>query len=276
MKNLIAVKYDCKEYANRLWNDLSVYAASLELGAKATLPPLVQNIPFLRTLYEVYAQYIGRVLHPKDSMFAWGGTVRYLPPTTPLPEKYTDSGNLYLLGMLFRNPLGFEKYGTEIKERFRAPDRVTKRIGEILQPLAGRTLIGIHVRQRPFTYFSDGEFLLQPERVEAIVSEYLAHQGLSKGEVGLVVVSDGPFPNGAFAEYATVRGTDVPSLDFHLLSTTSVIIGTNSSMSNLAAWFGNTPHVVTLDEPIDWEYYKGRGTFFENKYATFTQKVSPY
>ena len=48
-----------------------------------------------------------------------------------------------------------------------------------------------------------------------------------------------------------------------------MVIGTNSTFGNVAAWLGDVPHVVTINEPIDWQYYRGKTAYFENKYATF-------
>lgn len=273
-KRFVVVKYDCWEYANRLWNDMAIYATGLELGTKIVFPSALERIRFLRPLYELYAQYVGRVLHPRDSVWAWGGTVRYLPPTEPLNSKYDSFESLHLLGMLFRNPTGFEKYAVELRAKFGASPNTKKKIDRLLSPLAGRTLLGVHIRQKPFTYFPHGEFLLLPTRTKEILEGYLDKHGLTKDAVALVLVSDTPLPRDLFSNYMQVLVAGNPSLGFHALSRARVVVGTNSSMSNLAAWMGNIPHIVTTEESIDWEYYENRTTFFENKYATFTQKIS--
>lgn len=274
LKRIRVVKYDCKEFANRLWNDMAIYATGLELGVQVTGPSPLQSMPGVRWIYEVWAQFVGRVLHDKESLFAWGGTVRYLPPTTPLPGKYEDASSLYLLGQLFRNPAGFVTYGKELKERFGASPSCKKRIERTLAPYAGRLRIGVEVRQHPFTYFPDGEFLVPLERTRQVVDEYLQENGLASGDVVLIVMTDRPVPPGLFTGFCAVYANGSRKYNFELLSSTNVVIGTNSSLANLAAWFGNVPHIVTSVEPIDWEYYRGKNLFFENKYATFTQKIS--
>jgi hypothetical protein len=273
LKRIVILKYDCWLYANRLWNDMAIHAMGLELGAQVRPAPPMERSKILRPLYELYAQFMARVVHPTASMFAWGGTIRYLPPSAPLPEKYKRFRALYLLGILFRNPAGFEKYGKELRVRFGASAAMTERIKEQLAPLSGRTYIGIEIRQRPFKYFPKGEFLIPLSRTKQVLEEYLWERGLQKDEVGLVIVSDLPLPPGLFAEYAHILGSGVPSFDFHLLAHTSAIIGTNSSTSNLPAWFGNVPHVVVLEAPIDWECYRDKTEYFENPYATFTQVI---
>ncbi len=274
VKKLVVVKYDCKEYANRLWNDVAIYAAGREIGATVHGPSVLQRLKVTRWLYEIWAQIVGRLLHAKDSVWAWGGTVRYLPPTIPLPEKYESSCSLYLLGMLFRNPKGFEIYADEIRTRFRAHGRIKKLLENKLTSLSGRILIGVEIRQRPFTYFPDGEFLIPLTRTEDTVREYMQEQGLSADDIGLVICSDEPVPDTFLSDISSVRISGNARLTFHALTYTKAILGTNASTSNLSAWLANVPHLVTTIEPIDWEYYKDKLTFFENKYATLTQPVS--
>lgn len=276
VKKLVIVKYDCWQFANRLWNDMAIYAMGLALGARVSFPPMLERLRWLRPLYELYAQFVGRVLHPVDSVFAWGGTVKYLPPTEALAGKYDRFSSLHFLGMLFRNPEGFVKYEKELKERFGPDEALRRRIEERLTPLSNRILIGVEIRRRPFTYFPDGEFLIPLERTKEAVDEFMARRGLRRDAVGLLIVSDSVVPPTLFADYSCVYSMRDETLGFHLLAQASAVVGTNASRPNLAAWFADAPHVVVTEDPIDWPYYDGRSAFFDNRYATFTQKVSSY
>jgi len=158
----------------------------------------------------------------------------------------------YFIGWLFRNPVGLERYRNEIVSAFLPKKKILKKIENVLATLRGKRLIGIHLRQQPYKGFDDGSFLVSPARVRAIVDEYLHEKKLDAKEVAFVTVSD---------KY------DVTNL--FLLSKCSVVIGSNSTFSNLAAWFGDVPHIVQSNEPVDWEYYRKVTTYFENKYATF-------
>jgi hypothetical protein len=252
---------------------MALYATGLELGVPVVFPSILERIAFVRPLYALWSQYTSRVLHPKNSLFAWGGTVRYLPPTEALNPKYDSYTSLHVLGMLFRNPLGFKKYAAELKTAFAPRARVKKRIESLLAQHTGKTLVGIHIRQRPFTYFPDGEFLLPPSRTITIIDEYMREHGLLPDEVVLVCVSDKPLVPKLTSAYTAIQVPKTDAFGFYLLTRCSVIIGTNSSFPNLAAWFGNIPHIVTDSDPIDWDYYRDQKTFFENKYATFTVRV---
>ena len=58
--------------------------------------------------------------------------------------------------------------------------------------------------------------------------------------------------------------------DLYTLSLCDVIIGSNSSFGNFAAYYGNKPHIVLQKETMDWEYYKDRDAYFENKYSVMS------
>ena len=261
-------------FANRLWNDMAIYSAGLELGAKTFSPSCLQNSPLTRRLYELWAQFVGRVLHAKESMFAWSGTVRYLPPTTPLPAKYDGVHSLYLLGMLFRNPVGFETYQLELRKHFRAHKKLGEYLDSLLRPFQNRVLIGVEVRQQPFTYFPDGEFLIPLSRTKEILSEYMREHSLTPAGVTLVVATDLKLQESEFEGYNAIILANDEERSFYALTRCSVVLGTNSPHANLSAWLANVPHVVIKEESIDWDYYRNREKFFENKYATLTQKVT--
>ena len=274
IKKIVAVKYDAQMYANRLWNDMAIYAMGREYKAEVRFPSAFQSMKATRGIYELWAQVRGRILHPKESMWAWGGTIRYLPPTVSLPHKYHGVDSLYLLGMFFRNPAGFSLYADELRKTFSTPSSLEKRIRPVLTPLQGRFIIGVEIRQRPFTHFPEGDFLITLDRTREVVHEYLAQVGRSVDEVGLLISSDFPVPRTLFSEFATVSFTGKESVSFYALTHASVIVGTNSPISSLAAWLADIPHIVVLQEPIDWGYYKEKDRYFENKYSTLTQKIS--
>jgi hypothetical protein len=273
LKKIVAVTYDCKMYANRLWNDLAIYAATRELDVPMRATSLLEHTRLTRRLYRIWAQFVGRVLHAEESMWAWGGTVRYLPPSAPLPAKYAGAQSLYLLGMLFRNPEGFKKYAPLIRDRFRSDTRTARQVTHLLLPLEGRTLIGVEIRQKPFTYFPEGDFLIPLARTREILDEYVRERGLTADHLGIVIASDASIPRELFSGYRTVVITNEKQ-GFHALTRTSVVVGTNSPTANLATWLANVPHIVTDTNPIDWSYYRGKEAFFDNKYATLTQHVS--
>ena len=242
MKTFFIVDHRAKLPGNRLLCDMSIRACALEAGARVVDLSFLEHTPFV---------WIIDKLTRRKALWAMGAP-KLLPPTAPAGAPATR----YFFGWMFRNPEGLAKYRAELLDYYRPPARMQKKIDALLAPLQGKRLIGVHLKQKPFRGFEDGEFLVSRRRVQEIVGEYLRQLGLKEAEVALVEVSD--------------AGPHLDNLQgLHLLSRCSVVIGTNTTFANLAAWFGNVPHVVTTNEPIDWNYYRGKTAYFENKYATF-------
>lgn len=274
----VIVKPNCREFANHVWNYLSIYAYGLETGARVYNPSfftwhryfnLSEHTPFGgKILLSLYGSYLIRARAACVRLTL--GVMTYLPPTRPLVTNGKACGATYFIGWLFRNPVGLEKYRNELVSAFRPKEHVLNEVEAALAPFGGKRLIGVHLRQQPYKGFGD-DFLVPLPRVRRIIEEYLYEKKWDIADVALVIVSDNEVDPAAFKGFASLisHENEVPNL--FLLSKCSAVIGTNSSFSNLAAWFGNVPHIVTTNEPIDWEYYRSRATYFENKYATFAQ-----
>lgn len=270
--SLVLVKPGCREPAHEFLNRISIYAAALELGAAFKEPAIfLRTFPFTnklgRILYAPYARYLDR-RYSRSVLRAWRPPV-FLPPTAPLPQRVANAEAIYLFGWLYRNPAGLEKFKTRIRERFAPPKRIRRAIERILAPLHPKLIIGVYIRTRPFTGFPDGSFIVSPERTRRVVDEYLAMRGINRREVALAVVSDARLSPDIFEGYTASFLVDQSLLGLYLLAECQVIIGDNSILSNTAAWWGDIAHIVAADTPIEWEYYKGKEHYFENKYATF-------
>lgn len=291
MRYLI-IKPNCRELANHLWNYLSIYAYGLEAHSRVENPSFIDwhrhfnlktqesfltrviaPLPFLHALWKticiLYGSYLIRA-RARCVLLTLGITL-YLPPTKVLTTPENNCKTNYFIGWHFRNPIGLERYRDALIAAFMPNEGVLKEIEGVLVPFREKRLIGVHLRQQPYKGFEDGDFLVSPPRVRRIVDEYLREQKLDAENVALIIVSDKNIDPVAFANFTTHmrRGNDVAGL--FLLSKCSVVIGTNSTFANLAAWFGNVPHIVTTNEPVDWRYYKKPTAYFENKYATFAQ-----
>ncbi len=274
MKKIIITKPGCRELANHLWNYMSVYAYGLETGARVLNPSFSAwhqyfnlRSSFLGRLWgmvdSLYGSYVVRA-HKKCALLAVNEIVH-------LPPKKDACDTLYCIGWFFRNPRGLERYRKEIVTAFEPREYIRREIDTALAPLRGKTLIGVQLRQKPFPGFPNGDFLVSPLRVRQIIEEYLREHALDARDVALVIVSDKNVDPLAFDGFAAqVIRADAATFLFSL-ARCSVVIGPNSTSSNLAAWFGNVPHIVTTNESIDWEYYRDKKIYFENKYATFAQ-----
>jgi len=232
-KKLVIVKPGCKEFGNELLNRMSIYAYGLEVGARVIYHSGYGYSGLWRVLHAVYARYIGR-RHAKCALLAWRAPI-FLPPTKP-PPVAERCDTLYFFGWVFRNPLGLLKYRKEIIETF------TPHIISSLP--VGRTCIGVHLRQKPFAGFPSGDFLISVERVRTVVDEYVREKNLHAKNIALLIVSDLPIHENIFAEYEHRIVCGNIETNLFLLARCSAIIGTNTTFSNVAAWFGNVPHIV--------------------------------
>lgn len=292
MKKYVIIKPNCRELANHLWNYLSIYAYGIETGARVYNPSFfewhryfnlnkkesfttktISLFPILKSfgsiLSVLYGSYLVRARAHCVRLTL--GITLYLPPTRPLVTRGDTCKTTYFIGWHFRNPAGLERHRDALIAAFMPREGVLKKIEGTLVPFQGKRLIGVHLRQQPYKGFSDGDFLVSVSRVRRIIDEYLREHALKAEDVALVIVSDKDVDPAAFADFAThiQRGNDVTAL--FLLSRCSVVIGSNSTFCNLAAWFGNVPHIVATNEPMDWNYYQAPTAYFENKYATLAQ-----
>jgi len=261
-KHVVIMRHNCHEFANKLWSDMAIFAYAL--AAKASVWDLARfETGPLAPLHKVLALLVGRATASAQYVL--------LPPTAPMEGKFADKWTLYFFGWLYKNPEGFSRYRKELVNKFGPTAREEVQLKKIFAQLPpDRAIIGVCVRLKSFLYFPDGEFLVPPERARDVVVEYLRERGLEPDQVALVLVADKPVPPYIFKDFTTYAPEHDDRTNLLLLSKCSAIIGTNTSFCNLAAWFGDVPHIVTTKNPIDWGYYQDKRQYFDNKYATFT------
>ncbi|MSR70963.1 hypothetical protein EXS62_02910 [Candidatus Kaiserbacteria bacterium] len=267
MKYFVIFEHEGRAFANRLWNDMSIYAYGLHEGTRTINLTYFEHTRFGRPLHLLFARLLDRLTRRRCGLWA-GGSPKNLPPSVPSGGERCST--LFFSGWLFRNPVGFTRYREALLAAFGPTKQVQKTIAQTLTPLAGKVLIGVYIRQTPYRGFTDGTFLISPARVRTMLEEYLREKNLRAHDVGLVVVSDRAVPPALTQGFDTVTSTEEKE-GFFLLSKCSAIIGENSTFPNLAAWFADAPHIVTSEQPIVWAYYKDKTAYFDNQYATFTR-----
>jgi hypothetical protein len=264
-KNVIIMRHHCRGLANKLWSDMAVYAYALE--AKASMWDVARfETGLLAPLHKAAAALVGRA----------NASAQYvsLPPTVPMEGKFADKKPLYLFGWLYKNPKGISLYRKEIIEKFGPTSREKARLNAIFKNLPpGRAVVGVYLRMEPYRYFPDGEFLVPPERARDVLVEYLRERGIEAGQAAVVLVADRPVPAHIFKGFTVYEAGGGERESLFLLSKCNAVIGTNSTFCNLAAWFGDAPHIVATKNPVDWSYYGGKLRYFDNKYATFALGV---
>ncbi len=296
MQELVITKPGCKEFAHELENYLHLCAYGIETGVVVRNPSFFAHhrfftlvaresrmtrlfsrlatctraIPLLRVAHALYARYIFRSC-ATCCVTAWRAPT-FLPLSETLLKKVATGEQVYSYGWLFRHTKGLAPYRSQLLEAFKPARQVQDTIDQVIAPVARtHTLIGVQVRQRPYTGFADGTYLVHLSRVRTIIEEYLDMRRLDKKDVALVIVSDEGVPAELFADYTTFVSPEPEPTNLFLLAHCSVVIGENGSYANLAAWFGDVPHIVTSESSIDWDHYKDKRRYFANDYLTLVR-----
>ena len=304
-KQIVILEHGNGRLGNQLWNHISVLAYCLENGyrfknhsffdyylsfvkPKPNLPVWIISHELIRknpiyTLVRPYRRYINLIKKLLSNQVVYSGDLYqfYLPPSQPnrdeaelkkIRDFEKDSGQtLYFCGWMFRNPVGIKKYHQEITSSIVPNKKIDREvegfIGKIRQKY--EHLVGIHIRQGDYVNFMNGKYYFPPEKVPQILHEYLNFSGIPKEKVCFVICSDGPIDKSNFTGLNIELGLGEAVRDLFTLSKTDLIIGSDSTFGTFASYQGNKPFIV-LSTPgqIDWEYYRDRKEFFENKYST--------
>ncbi len=306
MKKIVIVRTTGGELTNQLWNYASIYAYCLERGYALENPAFFEYgnyftmpapnlffklfffLPFTnytkrkqsfkrrlwRKLYEYYARAL-LALH-KDSILVSDNSENrpfYLPPTEERAEvtRLENAGTIYLDGWLFRNPAGLEKYRKELLRYFRPRRDIEAKVAARIQELrsAYTSVVGVHIRQGDYVTWRGGAYFVPQTRVREILGEYLKTTVYAASETCFVITSDGPVDVSLFAGLNIFVSRENAVHDLFLLSSTDAILGSNSTFGAFASYYGNIPFVVMQKEKMDWEYYRDKTKFFENKFSTF-------
>jgi len=297
MKKNIILKNAGGELANQLWNYVSIYAYSLEVGARTYNPAffeyhnffnLLKNENYLTRLFSMFFQKPQRRNHWINKVFRFKykilikiiclfnknnilssenktNVIFYLPPSKELATK---THKQYFLGWLFRNPVGLEKYRNEIIEAFKPKFNIERKINNIIseQKKKYSCIIGLHIRQGDYKIFRNGKYLIDQYRARQICHEYIENKKLNNQTTLFIITSDGKIDPEIFNGLNIYISKENAIADLFLLSKTEGVIGSDSSFGHFASWYGNIPHIVLKNETIDWNYYQNKNKYFTNKY----------
>jgi Glycosyl transferase family 11 len=235
-------------------------------------------IPFWRKLYKLYV-LVSELLIGDRIVFS-GNTGEtdapyYLPPSEGVRAEFIKkeariAGTLYLDGWFFRNPIGLQKHREAIREYFSPKKEILNYAQNFLTPLREKYahIVGVHIRQGDYLTWKGGKYFVNQKRVREILDEYLAHTAVAKESTCFVIASDGPVELAHFGGLHTAVSRGAAVQDLFLLAQTDVVIGSDSSFGDFSAFYGNIPHIIFQNGPVDWNYYKGKKRYFENTYCT--------
>lgn len=297
-KQVIILEHNGGRLANQLWNFMSIYAYALERGyecqnysffsyhqyfrftIKSSLirwlffKPLFKGRNFFRRWYGTYVKAIKR-RKKEQFIISTDENIYYLPPTVSetveLKKSEESTGKeIYFSGWLFRNPVGIARYYKELVNAFRPQKNIEEKVVAFMKEVRSsyRHIVGVHIRQGDYREFEGGKYLVSLERVREIMEEYLAKLGKRLEETCFIIASDEKIEMSQFGQLPVIASTGQMVEDLFMLSGCDVILGSNSTFGAWASYYGNIPLVVLQNETIDWEYYRDKDSYFENKYCT--------
>lgn len=202
--------------------------------------------------------------------------VFYLPPSEPVKpelmalEKNPSINMIYFDGWLFRNPVGIQKYHKKIMAYFQPKKETQDTVQAFMAPLRNRYdhIIGVHIRQGDYKTFKGGKYFMNQTRIRAILDEYISEYKKDPQKTCFIITSNGSIDKQLFdGLHITVSRQNFIE-DLFILASCDIIIGSDSSFSAFAAYYGNIPHVIFKNDPIDWQYYRGETRYFQNRYCT--------
>lgn len=304
MKKIVIINHGGGELANQLWNYASVYAYSLEQKTKLVNPSFYEYalwfpkcntgkffwlffaLPFSnhtkrknalkrklwRKFYSAYSKCVIGI--KKNSILSCESPVPFYLPPTASPDKLLKLESLstvYLNGWLFRNPGGLIKYRDKIVEFFTPNDSVMQKINNEIADARKqyRHIVGVHIRQGDYRVWQNGKYFIEEKRTRTILDEYVKVNEISASETVFIIASDGEINVSIFSGLNIKQARGNAFEDLFLLSKTNAIIGSDSTYGDFAAYYGNIPHIVMTNSPIDWDYYKNMKNYVMGKYMTW-------
>lgn len=202
-----------------------------------------------------------------------------LPPTFTAAEvveaETTASHCIYLRDWLFWNPVGISRHRAAILSFLTPKSEPAARVAAYLGACRREhdMLVGVHMRQTDYRTYWHGRFYVGPPRFREILEEFLTI-GPGKGKrVAFLVCSDEAVSSETFAGLDVVFGLGGEFEDLLALAGCDAIIGSNSTFSGFASYYGDIPMVIASRDEIEWEYYRDRTGYFENR--SFLLKFLP-
>src|SRR3989344_3566625 len=264
-KRIVILDHNRGRLANQLWNFMGIYAYCLEKGHALENHSFFDyagffNIPSPRNLFVRF--FFFSALAKKKWYRRWRPYDRYVAFMEKIFLKrviFDDTANPFYLPP--------SQNHNQIKEYFQPKELIIAKINSFLSPLRKRFkhIVGVHIRQTDYQKFAGGQYFFTQEEVRNMLDGYLRFSQRNTFDVVFIICSDGVVEQSAFdgLNIALPAGNMVE--DLFTLARTDVIIGSNSTYGAFASYYGNIPFVVFERGNIEWEYYRDKKGYFENK-----------
>ncbi|MFH0854067.1 MAG: alpha-1,2-fucosyltransferase [bacterium] len=221
--------------------------------------------------YGVY-KYLIKKLYPNSILDSFGDIPFYLAPTknnnpnqskslTDLEKKSFNA--IYLRGWLFRNPEGIKKFHPEIKKYFKPRNEIAERVNNFMQLSRKnyKEIVGVHIRQNDYKIYEQGKYFFSQNEVRNFLEDYIKFFKKNRDEILFVICSDGLI-NTAYFKGLNVKISFEGAIDdLFILSLCDIIIGSDSTFSAFAAYYGDIPIAIFSRPRINWNNFNATKKF---------------
>lgn len=173
-------------------------------------------------------------------------------------EKIRPAKIVFVYGWWLRSPALVKKHGDKIRAYFRPVEKFETASRAVIEPLRREAdvVIGVHIRHGDYRGWFDGKYFFPAARYATWMHELAAQ--FPDRRVAFFVCSDEPRSSGEFPGLTVGLGTDSPVSDIYALSRCDYILGTKSTYSQWASFYGEKPllQVCGTDEPAKLENFR--------------------
>jgi len=173
-------------------------------------------------------------------------------------EKIRPARVVFVYGWWLRTPSLVKKHGDKIRAFFKPVEKFETASREAIEPLRREAdvVIGVHIRHGDYRGWFDGKYFFPASRYAAWMHELVAQ--FPDRRVAFFVCSDEPRSLGEFPGLTVGLGTDEPVSDVYALARCDYILGTKSTYSQWASFYGGKPllQVCGTDEPAKLENFR--------------------
>jgi hypothetical protein len=173
-------------------------------------------------------------------------------------EKIRPAKIIFVYGWWLRTPALVKKHADKIRAYFKPVEEFETASREAIESLRRKAdvVIGVHIRHGDYRGWFDGKYYFMAARYAAWMHELAAQ--LPDRRVAFFVCSDEPRSLGEFPGLTVGLGTNSPVSDIYALSRCDYILGTKSTFSQWASFYGGKPllQVCGTDEPAKLENFR--------------------
>lgn len=207
----------------------------------------------VRPTREVFLLPPSKVIYPEDE-------------AQLLAAESRESGLFYMDGWLFKNPVGLQRHGPQVRTYLSPRPDIHARVRAFLQPYRDKYshVFGVHLRRTDYREWAEGRLFLTDSCVAGLLKEYLDVRGLHAWSALFIVCADEAFCRDEYCDLNVVAGPGSEIDDLLTLATCDVVLGSNSTFGAFAAYYGDVPHIILERDGVDWSTYARKSRFLDN------------